>query len=411
MPRPIVLLAALIPACAPYGDVALAVTAGDPGAAADECALPCFTVAASRGGEPMADASLTLARDGDVALAEEVRTDAAGEAEVCLAPGALAPGTTPLRVSLGEVTLEVPTDVRPFGWDVGLDKVAGAPDTLAYTPDVTLPETPILRPAADSWYAFQVTHPYLSDEGLLAFAGTAHWDGGDDHNPYQIGLARIDGGVVVEVSAAPLFEGVDATWGTDARNAPELHRDAAGDLVVWFHSPDPEPAIGRAVSTDDGATWTLDDANPIFGADSAASHPTLIDHGDGVVELWFAAEGGIGYAVSDDAGATFARYCHNPVLGRGESGGVKSPQVVWHEDRYLAAPTRGADPTWGIAWAESYDGVRWREADAPVLEPGGAGWSDLGVAGAQILVEDDGIALLFVGTGREAGESGIGIAR
>jgi hypothetical protein len=406
-----------VPGCAGTGPngpsgTTLTVTDGDPTAPADECNLPCFTVEVRRDGVAAADVpvALTLDATGPAGLPTGLVTDADGRVEVCPEPAAIPVESRLLRIAAGDAVLDLTPDVRPFGWDVGLDKRAGAPDAVERFPQLQHPAEPFFAPAADTFYSYQITHPFLTDDNRLYFGGTDAYRT-DDNNPYQLGRATLEDGAVTHVEG-PLFSDTTTGWGARSRNAPEVHAVTDG-LAMWFQGyleDGGSPAIGRATSSDGGDTWTLDPGNPIYDNPDTdgGAHPTLRVHDGGVVELWHAGLGGIMYALSTDDGQTFEPFCANPVLPRlPEEAGFKSPQVVWLDDRYAMAPTQGEER---ILWAESFDGLRWRRASEPALRPGDASWYDTSVAGAQILPGPDGISLLFVGVGTGTPRTGLGIA-
>lgn len=393
---PRLLLLSVLSAC----DVAeLRVVEGDPSVPVDECNLPCFSV-----NVPGAGAVSVELESGTVILG--VQPNENGVAEICPLPGTIPPQNRTLFVLQGDARLEVEVDVRPFGWDVGIDKSREVVATLQRTPSLTMPDEPFFEPAAGTWYQYQLAHPFLLGE-LLAFGGTDEFVSTDEaHNPYQLGLATITGGVVTEV-IGPLFP--DGGWGEAARNAPELYYDGT-IWTMWFHSQESVgPAIGRATSSD-GKNWTLDPNNPVFAntENLGASHATVIEGEDGVLEMWFAGKGGIGAALSSDNGASFLPYCRNPVLAADGDGGYKAPTVAWDGERYLLAATQGDKGTYAVIWAESFDGLRWTRLDEPLLSAGSADWTNHGVESGQILLDGDEIRLLVVANG--SGDPGNGIA-
>lgn len=396
-------LLALLAACSRHAadDGAIVVVAGDPSAAVDECELACFTLA----GPPDTELSLKLDVFGE--LRAHATTDADGLVEVCPAPASIPPAATTLTVSSEDDTLVIPLDVRTFGWALGLDRPRATAPEVTRLPRLAPAEEPFFEPAPGTWYSFQVAHGFLLGE-LLVFGGTDHYEADEEHNPYELGVARVVDGAVTEVQG-PLF--ADGGWGAGARNGPELSFDGER-YTLWFHAHEDElPGIGRAFSPD-GVDWELDPANPVFPntENGGASHPTVLERGDGVLELWHGGEGGLGHALSVDDGASFTPYCANPVFPRDTDGGLKAPNVAWDGERYLLAVTQGDFGDYEVTWGESLDGIRWTKADRPALSPGDADWNDTEVGAGEILLDGDTIRLLHSGNGSGDPGNGFGIA-
>ena len=161
--------------------------------------------------------------------------------------------------------------------------------------------------------------------------------------------------------------------------------------------------LGRATSTD-GETWTREEASLYGSPDSdKVSHPTAHLDEAGIVSLWHLNSAGqIALSVSAD-GTSFTPAC----VPSGRSG--KSPEVVWHEDRYLlfwASQQAGEDV---IFQAESYDGLRWSAHEEPILRASDTDWTADGLSNAQLVWIDDAPRLLLVGV--EDGTHRFGLAR
>ncbi len=410
----------LLACVTPSGDSGLNTTcgAGDcgglsvtsaPDAPFDECAPACVTVT---GGEPATEARLTDA--GDVPLTSAT-FDADGAATLCPPAGTLTPGEEDWTVSSADGALIVSVDVRPFGWSMGRDRAADPLTELSRVPELSHPAQPLLAPRDGSWFAYQVTSPSSLDETWLAFAGTdspdgGSSDGGSGRGTYQIGIARVEDGAVVRVSSGPIVPSAGA-WDAESQNSPALTFDGTTYTLYYqgLSEPDAAPVIGRAFSTD-GWTWEADPNNPIHAPEGGkASHPTVIDQGDGLVEMWtIGDEGAAELSLSSDGGASFEQYCGGPTVLAG-----KAPEIRWDGDRYSAVWGTQEGEISSVGWAESADGIRWVEADEPILLAGSSGWDDGTVSPGSFLMDDSGISLLYVGVAAEPGReprNGIGVA-
>jgi|AMFO01.1.fsa_nt_gi Predicted glycosylase len=393
---------------------------GDPTAPADECDLPCFTVKATGSGVAVSGVKLTLTVDvaGPGDLGASVTTDADGRAEFCPGPGSISPRATKLTVSGGGTSADFALDVRPYGYDYGRDREPGPPEDVQWFPaSLDRPDTPVLQPQDGTWYAYQLTSPELhprtdGDGDLLLFAGTDAYAPIDGKDPYSLGVALLDGRDVTWVSPEPVIAPGDfADWDIDSLNSFTAAAEADDDnsYVAFFHASKggDYPNVGRAVSTDRGRTWTPDPDTPVLSpADGTrAAHPVVLRSPEGLLELWYLADGGLAYALSDDHGLTFHPWCNNPL-----PMGGKAPQVVWTGDRYLMSWSTGpGQGRYVIDWAESTDGLRWVTADQPLLQTRDTSWEDKGVANGDIVLGDDGsMRIVYVGVGTSG--NGIGIA-
>lgn len=400
----------------PSGQTGISLIEGSPSEPADECALTCFTVQVSDASGPLSGALVTASADHQRLEIPAVETDADGLAQICPPQGALPPGAELLTLQSVGVILRVPLEIHPFGWSLGREREPGPPASLDSMPILERPSTPILTPQPDTWFAFQVTDPSLYQDRLLVFSGTETDNGTPEPNAYQFGVAVLEQERVTWVSESPIAEQGDQDWDALGRNAPNLHHDGER-FLLYYHGLLTDSgglAIGRAFS-DNGLEYEVDPANPILEPegepgdprDGLVGHPTVLQSDDGFTEMWFAAGMDLDMALSADGGASFTRFCAGPVL-RQASERLKSPEVLWHQDRYLMTFARGVDHAYDIYWAESLDGLRWRVSDSPVLARGSSDWDSNGVVNGQILPGDP-MRLLFAGVG--PGGSGLGIAR
>ncbi len=386
----------------------LEVTASDLDGPIDECSGGCVDVVLTSDEVPESGASVSASVD-DV-LVFEGSTNGDGTAQICFEPGVLDITHESLEIRAetpaGWAGTSFTLDVRPFGWGVGRVRVGGAPDTPEHTPDLRPSMGYLFAPAPDTWYAFQVTSAHRMG-GLLWFAGTAAHDDTLEKNAYLLGVATREEEVFVG-GGTPILE--PATWDAHSQNAPTVIATAEG-YTMWFHgrsSDDVLPVVGRAFSVD-GITWTADPDNPVYSPSSGgrAAHPTVVDDGDGRIEMWTLGEEGIEYALSSDGGASFTPFCDNPVLRL-----CKTPEVTWNGERYLATYACGEDLDYRIHWAESFDGLRWVNADGPILTANGESWQSQSVANGQVHWNEGVIEMTYVGVGETGAEprNGIGVA-
>ena len=379
------------------------ITAGDPTAPMDECNPGCFSVRMAEDGNVAANKKIVVRVEpaGPKPLELELETDESGETEICLPPGTLPVGVATLTISMGIQKAEYPLDIRPFGYHVGRERTAGAPESTS-TPQVKLPETPFLSNEKDTWYAYQISTPSYA-HGLLAFAGSPRWEGGSGHNPYHIGVARLNADwSIASISDAPVITPSD--WDANTQHDPSLIWDGTQYILYYQGKPDgnADPSIGRAFSPD-GETWTSDPNNPVYvnAAEHGASHAMVLRQDETLSEMWHAGLGGMGYALSVDEGATWEGYCANPVFPAQEDGSVKTPEVSWDGEHYRMAFAVGADEIWRIGWAESYDGIRWTRGE-DMLEPGTHGWDNEDLSNASLVDGPNGPTWMLGAVGTES---------
>lgn len=353
----------------------------------DECAGACFVVEGSSG------------QDG----------------RVCTGP--LAPGVQTLTFEDGDRVATATVDVRPFGYDYGLDRPSAHLATVPWTPIVEgLADGPILEGDPDAWDASSVMAPATigwGDEQLLFYAGTAQ-----EH--YALGLATrtsVNGPYEKYEGNPILWPGppgtTDGSWKNWAQNTPEP--EVVGDELWLYYNgqgvSDGRLSIGLAVGSDPRALVDID-ANPVLAGTGnpddwdgrGVAHPSVVQR-DGVFELWYASgtDFALGYAVSSD-GVEFERYCNNPVFsGQGaqtwDRGHVKAPEVWFDEgDETYFMTYSGCDKgCYQVGWAASSDGLRWVAAPEPVVPSGQADWSAQATREAYLAPHDGTLGFVFTG--------------
>ena len=362
-----------------------------PDAPVDECALPCLTVQAPAG------TRLALLAGEDRVLAQAA-TGADHTAQLCPVSGRVSPldVLSVEQVDTGE-RLPVPLDIRPFGWDMGRDRVAGAPATLRYPDPWVPPEGPFFTQPepGEGWCDAHITSPHLAEGGLLLFSGKGQGTDG----AYRLGALWLtdDGPALVE---APLLSPAPGDWDRSGQVSPTSLYSPETGYTVWFHgkagTDDEEEvgAIGRATS-EDGVRWVEDAANPVLGNGEAVkyTHPAVLMGEDGVVELWHLSDGGaLQFALSADGGASFVPWCGDGLPMEG-----KSPEVLWDGDRYLMTWSTGQPYDAKILYGESYDGIRWTFADHPALRTTEAGWHPRDISNGQLVWVEGALRMLYLG--------------
>ncbi|MEK7422710.1 MAG: helix-hairpin-helix domain-containing protein, partial [Actinomycetota bacterium] len=161
------------------------------------------------------------------------------------------------------------------------------------------------------------------------------------------------------------------------RHAPSVIDLGDGHLVLFYEGGDGAPGIGRADSTDDGATWSKHPANPLLTAVRSPGAAVVDD-----TWMIFASrdgEAGIWRATSSD-GATFVLDATPVVRPRaglatafdGES--VANPDVVVtrtgadrsHIGLFFTGGARvGSDLIQSIGYAGSFDGISFDRFGGP----------------------------------------------
>ena len=160
-------------------------------------------------------------------------------------------------------------------------------------------ETPIDEPFVLAAANADLSDPVgrLRDDGGIRLWVTRQQPG----QPAEIWAAEMP--ALTELPDVPLAPALVAElpWEAGEVRAPTVVAD--GDRVTMFYQAGDPPAIGRAVSTDAGATFARDPAPVIEGA----LNPSAIAIGDSIALLFERDDApGIFAALSEDGGASFA---------------------------------------------------------------------------------------------------------
>ena len=243
--------------------------------------------------------------------------------------------------------------------------ITGAGPWQKLTPDLA---TPVEEPFVVSDPILEITEP-----ALVARAGGGYWIYvSRESAAAPVGDTEIWRGELPNFAEEPSLSRVlaaDLPWEAGHVGAPAIIDD--GERLIMFYAGG--TAIGRAESTDGGATWTkraepiLTDAiSPGIGFDGARWVLAFLDPTDGT----------IGVAHSTD-GVAFTR-APEPILAPRADDvdafdhlAVDAPAVAWlvegtgrgHFALWYAGvetpPRMGALPTYAVGYAASWDGITW----------------------------------------------------
>ncbi len=300
-----------------------------------------------------------------------------------------------------------------FGWVDGASSTDGLP-TAGIGP-YARPEADDLTPAREPWL--------LTETGVDLRAPSALWrdDGGlrvwftrqvAGGGAPAIWLAELPSASDLPDVAPAVALVADAAWEQGAVQAPTVARDpgSPGRLVMYYQGGVDAPAIGRAVSDDDGETWRKDPAPVLLGATAptAALTPSgwLVAAERPDVEppsIWLARGEPL---VFDAAPVIMARGDRPEAFDRDAVGqptlvsrGAGAPLGLWFVGSAIATDAR-AD---AVGYAGSSDGLVWTRlpGDEPMLR---AQASD-----PAVLLAPDHALMLYVDTYRN--RFAIGVAR
>lgn len=170
-------------------------------------------------------------------------------------------------------------------------------------------------------------------------------------------------------------------WEGTRVSRPAIVEAGPGQLVMYYEGGTEEaPAIGRADSTDGGATWQKHPGNPVL--DQAGDPAAALVEGEWMLYVVRTGMAGI-YRASSTDGTSFT-FDPEPVIGPRaldgafDRGGVAGPSVVAaitpSGQLHFSMVFNGFDGSEDVAigYAASFDGVRWERFNGlePVLTAG-----------------------------------------
>ncbi len=204
-----------------------------------------------------------------------------------------------------------------------------------------------------------------------------------------------------------LSNGTGGQWDGGGVTESTVIKLNATDYVMFYQGVNANgqkhERIGRADSTDGGATWTKHPSNPLLSHSGVngtfdrfgVMGPSVIF--DGLTwKMWFAgrANGGItkiGYATSSD-GVAWTKFAGNPIMagtnGTFDSRGPSSPSVLfdgtnfrmWYTGTDAVSVTR-------IGHATSADGTTWVKTTGAVLNTSASGFDAAGVRSCAVVLD------------------------
>ncbi len=397
------------------GPLTIEVLSPEPAVPVDECAMVCFSAAVTdAAGAPVSDADVIIEIEGGDFVSDGTPTGADGIAEVCPVPLPVGAGTAAFTARrdghMARTTSDF--DIRPFGYDLGLDKPTEDFESTAPPEFTPYAKNPVFTLGdKGDWDSKDVMLPALvqhTDGSLYMF-----YAGASEAN-YEVGAARSQDGLSwTRLAADPVLPASDVKgdWKRYATNSPAAVA-FGDDMEVWYTGRQEETSeLSIGVSTtSDGVTFSDHPANPLLTwtethsswEGAAVAHPAVIRR-DGFIEVWYSTGlHHVGYAISADDGATFTKYCGGPVLSGDsytwERGQVKSSEVIYTGSRYEMTYSAGGTGEFQVGWATSANGIHWERHSSPIVRTGEGGtWTGTGTLGAALLIESDRYRMWYSG--------------
>ncbi|HHL40864.1 MAG TPA: hypothetical protein ENJ37_10190 [Deltaproteobacteria bacterium] len=246
-----------------------------------------------------------------------------------------------------------------------------------------LPE-PVLEPGERaSWESINVEpSTVIVEDGLFRM-----WYTGYDGRNHRIGYAESEDGIEWTRAPEPVVDtgGEEGAWDTVSVAQPSVVYDGEKYRMWYTVGNGDRTAIGYAES-EDGLAWTKY-AAPVLLPETKepwawveVMDPSVILE-NGRFRMWYVGfngvDYGVGYAESED-GIVWERSEDNPVFGpSGDMEGswdfslVLFPQVVKEPDGGYTMwyAGKGESRLFAVGRAVSSDGIEWKRAAAPELEP------------------------------------------
>jgi hypothetical protein len=237
------------------------------------------------------------------------------------------------------------------------------------------------------------------DGGVRLWFTRAEIDSDGASDTAEIWVAGVPSIVSLPDEAPSRALAADAAWEEDVVAEPSVVDLGEDHLVLYYRGGAAVPAVGRADSSDGGATWTKHPDNPLL---AGARSPTAAFLPGGTVLLYYTAPGtpGILAAASDDDGVTFDPLgpviTPRPDLDEAfDADAVGDPFALVtipldstgadqvHIGLFFTGtrpPTTGDDPVVSIGYAASYDGRTFARFLGPDPVLAGGPPSELGPA-------------------------------
>lgn len=257
--------------------------------------------------------------------------------------------------------------------------IAGAGPFTKLPADLTTPADEPFLLADRAAHLSDPTARVTADGGLELLCGRAPIEGGGSAIVRARFAALTDD---PQVAPAVVLE-ADAAWEAGWIGRPALVDLGGGELVLYYQGNLDAPAIGRAESHDDGATWTKSPAGPVLAA--AADPGAGYLAGRFVLYVTQPDQDGVTRATSDDGRAFTLEdevLAPRPALpGAFDAVALASPSVAVSDTLDAVEPERvslhlaglrrdGPELLSSLGFAASFDGEHFeRPGERAVLAP------------------------------------------